>query len=336
MPAPPRRGWGFAPGAGAVTGCAGAAVPPLATVASTSAFVMRPAGPDPVTLARSIPSAAAIRAATGETFASEGTGVGARVVALLPSAGSSAAGAGAGVVAEAPFVAVVIRAMTWATVIVSPSPTRTSMIVPAEGAGSSTSTLSVEISAIAWPSSTASPAATCHSTSVPSETDSPAGVAGRDVPLDERALGDRLAGGRGDDVDRLAGCGVIAVGLGFGRRRAVAGGVLRVRPRGAPVARRGGRSAGGRSSVSRRDLGEDRAHLDGVALRGVDLGDRPAGGGRDLRVDLVGRDLDDDLVGLDAIALLLVPFQDGPLGHGLAHLGERDLHCRVDRHICSI
>src|SRR4051794_1877874 len=176
MPAPPRSGRGSESGAGAVTGAAGAAVPPFATVARTSAFVMRPPGPEPVTVARSMPSAAAMRAATGEIFASDGTGVGAIRVAPSPSAASSVAGAAgsAGVVADAPFVAVVIRAMTWPTVTVAPSSTRTSVIVPADGAGSSTSILSVEISAIAWPSSTLSPAAMCHSTSVPSETDSPA------------------------------------------------------------------------------------------------------------------------------------------------------------------
>src|SRR4051794_40265501 len=176
MPAPPRSGWGVDAGAGAVTGSAGAGGPPFATVARTSAFVMRPPGPDPVTFARSMPSAAAMRAATGEILASDGIGRGSTVAARLPSPSPSAAGsAGAsGVVAAAPFVAVVMRAMTWPTVTVSPSPASTSVIVPAAGAGSSTSILSVEISAIAWPSSTVSPAATCHSTSVPSETDSPA------------------------------------------------------------------------------------------------------------------------------------------------------------------
>src|SRR4051794_20668552 len=176
IPAPPRSGSGVESGAGAVTGAAGAAVPPLATVARTSAFVIRPPGPEPLTFARSIPSAAAMRAATGETFESDGIGVGAILVAPAPSPSPSVAGAAgsAGVAAEAPFVAVVIRAMTWPTVTVSPASTRTSVIVPADGAGSSTSILSVEISAIAWPSSTLSPAATCHSTSVPSETDSPA------------------------------------------------------------------------------------------------------------------------------------------------------------------
>ena len=70
-----------------------------------------------------------------------------------------------------------MRAMTWPTVTVSPSSARISVIVPAVGAGSSMSTLSVEISTTAWPSSTASPTLTDHSRMVPSVTDSPpAGV----------------------------------------------------------------------------------------------------------------------------------------------------------------
>src|SRR3954452_4918533 len=175
MPAPPRSGWGVASGAGAVAGSATAAGPPFPTVARTSAFVMRPPGPEPATCDRSTPSAAAMRAATGEILASDGIGRGATVGAPVASAAAAGSAGAAGVVAPAPFVAVVMRAMTWPTVTVSPSPARTSVIVPAAGAVSSTSILSVEISAIGWPSSTVSPAATCHSTSVPSETDSPAG-----------------------------------------------------------------------------------------------------------------------------------------------------------------
>ena len=195
------------------------------------------------------------------------------------------------------------------------------MIVPADGAGSSTSILSVEISAIAWPSVTASPAATCHSTSVPSLTDSPA--VGVTMSIVSPVAGSRRLGGdlRSGDVG----------GRRFRDRGAVArgghGGGLRLD--GAVALGDRGRAVAGR------DLGEDGAHLHGVALGNVDLGDRPAGGGRDLGVDLVGRDVHEDLVRLDAIALLLAPLEDGPLGHRLTHLREGDLHCRVDRHICS-
>ena len=45
--------------------------------------------------------------------------------------------------------------------------------VPEAGAGTSASTLSVETSTTVWPSSTESPSETCHSSTVPSVTDSP-------------------------------------------------------------------------------------------------------------------------------------------------------------------
>ncbi len=45
--------------------------------------------------------------------------------------------------------------------------------VPEAGAGTSASTLSVETSTIVCPSSTESPSETCHSSTVPSVTDSP-------------------------------------------------------------------------------------------------------------------------------------------------------------------
>ena len=66
-----------------------------------------------------------------------------------------------------------IRAMTWPTVTVSPSAARISVMVPSAGAGSSMSTLSVEISTTVSPSLTESPTLTDHSRMVPSVTDSP-------------------------------------------------------------------------------------------------------------------------------------------------------------------
>ncbi len=47
------------------------------------------------------------------------------------------------------------------------------MIVPLAGAGTSASTLSVETSITVSPSATASPSCLCHSSTVPSVTDSP-------------------------------------------------------------------------------------------------------------------------------------------------------------------
>src|SRR3954468_18886706 len=165
--APPLRTV-VAPPAGAAAGAA--PLPPLAA-ARTSALVILPDGPLPETPPRSMPSAAATRAATGETLASWGSeGAEAGAEAPLP-VGASGAAAGA-----APGD-VVIRAIAWPTVTVSPSSARISVIVPDAGAGSSMSTLSVEISTTVWPSATASPTLTAHSRIVPSVTDSPpAGV----------------------------------------------------------------------------------------------------------------------------------------------------------------
>ena len=66
-----------------------------------------------------------------------------------------------------------MRAMTWPTVTVSPAWARISSIVPEAGAGTSASTLSVEISTIVSSSATGSPGCLAHSRIVPSDTDSP-------------------------------------------------------------------------------------------------------------------------------------------------------------------
>src|SRR3954453_5031197 len=109
--APPLR-TALAPSAGAAVG--EAPLTPLAA-ARTSAFVIRPAGPLPLTAPRSTPSAAATRAATGETLASSGSVVaGEGADAPLPE------GASAGADGAAPGD-VVIRAIAWPTVTVSPS-----------------------------------------------------------------------------------------------------------------------------------------------------------------------------------------------------------------------
>ncbi len=66
-----------------------------------------------------------------------------------------------------------ISAIGLPTSIVSSTSTRSLVTVPDEGAGTSASTFSVETSTIVWPSSTVSPSETCHSSTVPSVTDSP-------------------------------------------------------------------------------------------------------------------------------------------------------------------
>ena len=151
-------------------------------------------------------------------------------------------------------------------------------------------------------------------------------VADLDGPLEDRALGDRLAAGGRDDVDDLG----LRGGLGRGdilrqslgcRFRELARGSL------ASFLRRG------RGPVAaRRDLREQGADLDGLALGRVDLDQDARGRRGDLGVDLVGGDLDEDLVGFDLVALLLVPLEDGPLGHRLAHHRHGDLRRRVHCH----
>src|SRR5205807_4506790 len=92
-----------------------------------------------------------------------------------PDAASYGAASRAAAVVEAAGVEahVDIRAITCPTVTVSPYAARISVIVPDAGAGSSISTLSVEISTTVSPSLTASPTFTDHSKIVPSVTDSP-------------------------------------------------------------------------------------------------------------------------------------------------------------------
>ena len=132
-------------------------------------------------------------------------------------------------------------------------------------------------------------------------------------PLEDRALGDRLAHLRHHDVERLG------LGLRLGGGRLLGGRLVCCR--------------GGPRAVGGRDLGEDGADVDGVALGEVDLHDGSGGRGGDLGVDLVGRDLDERLVLGDRVALLLVPLQDGAVGDRLTHRRHGHFHRRVDRHV---
>ena len=105
-----------------------------------------------------------MRRATGEALPGVASGAGV--------AGATGAAVGSvGPAAGAPDAD--IRAMTCPTDTVSPSAKRISVIVPEAGAGSSMSTLSVEISTTVSPSLTGSPTLTDHSRIVPSVTDSP-------------------------------------------------------------------------------------------------------------------------------------------------------------------
>ncbi len=82
-----------------------------------------------------------------------------------------------------------ISASTAPTSTVSPSPARILTRVPATGEGTSASTLSVEISTSVSSIATSSPSCLCHSSTVPSATESPmAGMTTRTV-LESTAMG---------------------------------------------------------------------------------------------------------------------------------------------------
>ena len=161
-----------------------------------------------------------MRRATGEAFPS-------------PSAAGAAAAAAAGAapspsdVPPAGAAPAVISARGWPTATTSSGWTRSLVIVPLAGAGTSASTLSVETSMTVSPSATASPSALCHSRTVPSVTDSPisgmaittpAGIlsfaSGAAGVCRGRGRGGFLAGRRGLGRDAL----VAEVGVSFAGR----------------------------------------------------------------------------------------------------------------------
>ncbi len=125
--------------------------------ASTSFFVTRPMRPVPVTLLRSMLCSAAMRRTTGVTGGSAPCGV-----AFCSSTCGSPG-----------FAPASSRARTVPTSTVAPTSTRISVTRPLSGEGTSVSTLSVEISTITSSRSTQSPTRLCHSTIVPSATDTP-------------------------------------------------------------------------------------------------------------------------------------------------------------------
>jgi hypothetical protein len=93
------------------------------------------------------------------------------------------------------------------------------------------------------------------------------------------------------------------------------------------VGRRGGtviaRSLGGPLRV---DLAEHCPDLGGLVGFDKHLRQDPGRRRGDVRVDLVGRDLDQRLVQRNRLPHLLVPCQNDPLGHGLAHGRHHDLN----------
>src|SRR3989442_5906125 len=156
---------------GAVGGAAGPGVGlgrvPVAMSASMSSLVMRPSGPLPRTVARSMACSAASFRASGETFNRSVASVGAAAAgAEVGRAGPAAtgAGAGAGCAARADrgrgwtfCPGAPITAMLAPTGALFPSSTRISSRTPPSSASISTLTLSVSISAMASPLAMGSP-----------------------------------------------------------------------------------------------------------------------------------------------------------------------------------
>ena len=135
-------------------------------------------------------------------------------------------------------------------------------------------------------------------------------VADADGPLEDRALGHRLAAAGRDDVEDLAG--------------------LRRRPRRVSAADAAVAALEIPDAVG--DLGQDRADGDGVARGGADPGQGARRGRGHVGVHLVGGDLDEGLALRDGFAFLLVPFEDGALADRLAHRRQRHLGSRVHCH----
>ncbi len=107
-------------------------------------------------------------------------------------------------------------ATTVPTSTVSPSPTAISTRVPADGAGISASTLSVEISRMGSSRSTASPTCLSHFETVPSAMDSPIWGMGTSIraTLDHSAM--FAVGRREAQFPGLPGSGVLPSGVGTG------------------------------------------------------------------------------------------------------------------------
>ena len=263
---------------------AGAA--PFSSNASTSALPIRPSGPVPLTCLRSIPCAAATRAATGVTLMPSGV----RTVSASPaeriSVGSRLRrGGGRGAVAgghPGDHLADVHRVAGLGEQL-------------GERAGGGRRDLGVDL--------------------VGRDLDDRLVlgdlVAGLLGPLEDRALGDRLAHRGHRDLDHG--------GLGGGRLRRL--GLVGLHGRLGTV-------------LARRDLGQHRADVDRVALGGVDLHHRARDRCGHLSVDFVGGDLDEGLVFRDLVALLLVPLQNGTLGNRVAHRRhdhfDGGVHCHIE------
>ena len=182
-------GTGGGAGAGAPAGGA-----PLATNARMSSFVTRPWRPVPGTVPRSTPCSAAMRrtsgdercrddsasasrggagraAAAGGAGCAGGGGAAAGTTGAATAAGAASAAAAGAASAASPASA--MTPMTVSTATVVPGPCTILPSRPLAGAGTSASTLSVEISSNGSSLTTSSPSALNQRTIVPSVIDSP-------------------------------------------------------------------------------------------------------------------------------------------------------------------
>ena len=140
-----------------------------AGAANTSPLVTRPSLPVPTTEPTAMPLSAMSLAAAGMATPAMEPALGAGAAAAGEAAAGAAAGAGP---AAMPTPAGSMRAISCSAITVAPSATRISASMPADGAGTSSTTLSVSISIRISSAATMSPAFFFHCSMVASATDS--------------------------------------------------------------------------------------------------------------------------------------------------------------------
>ena len=182
-----------------------AVVPPVAAARSTSSTVIRPRGPVPFTVARSIPRSVATRRAAGAAATAASPPPAAAAVGRLALAARSASAPWADPPAPCAVVSPSTTSMSAPTLTRSPSSTHSLVTVPDAGAGIVTTALSLSTSAIGWFSSTRSPTATSHFTSSTSARPSPMSGRKNSTTAMDSVLGDAAdRGERAGPVRQIA------------------------------------------------------------------------------------------------------------------------------------
>ncbi len=191
--------------------------------------------------------------------------------------------------------------------------------MPLTGAGSSTSTLSVEISTIVSSRSMKSPTFACHSRIVPSVTDSPApGVTMSTVsPTPEGS-------GAASSAAGAAGAPLAAAAWPLATGSLEAGWPFVPTPLSLVAAPPAGWGPGAPPLVLISASTSPTLTVSPSAKKSLTIVPLTVAG--HLGVHLVGGDLDQRLVGRDRVALLLMPFENRAFGHRFAHRGHRDLN----------